>query len=73
MASDGIWDAMKNDVAVKSCRGLFTKEAARTIVKVKLLLHSFTLKSIYMFMHYIHLLVIPKPLNLVITFCLLWD
>ncbi|KAJ4753645.1 Protein phosphatase 2C-like [Rhynchospora pubera] len=33
IASDGIWDAMKSDVAVKSCRGLFTKEAARTIVK----------------------------------------
>uniref|UniRef100_A0A453ALA6 protein-serine/threonine phosphatase n=1 Tax=Aegilops tauschii subsp. strangulata TaxID=200361 RepID=A0A453ALA6_AEGTS len=34
MASDGIWDALSNEAAAKSCRGLPAELAAKLVVKV---------------------------------------
>jgi serine/threonine protein phosphatase PrpC len=37
MASDGIWDALSNEAAAESCRGLPAELAAKLVVKVTLL------------------------------------
>jgi hypothetical protein len=34
IASDGIWDALSNDTAAMSCRGLPAELAAKLVVKV---------------------------------------
>jgi serine/threonine protein phosphatase PrpC len=36
IASDGIWDALSNDTAAMSCRGLPAELAAKLVVKVRL-------------------------------------
>jgi serine/threonine protein phosphatase PrpC len=36
MASDGIWDALSNEAAAESCRGLPAELAAKLVVKVTL-------------------------------------